>query len=460
MKPPGLYLKKDLVGGLLIFLATFVVFIISPVRTVFDSKYSMLFSEQLLWHGSFSLDRHAFPELKEKDPAEVLVQGENLTYQLVPVGGRLYYFFPPGSSVLSIPYVALMNAIGISAVDQGGTYNPRGESRIEGGLAALLMAGLVVIVFRMGRLLLPFDWSLLIAVSTAFGTQVWSLASRALWTQTWGIFILGLILWLILRTETKKTRLRPVLLATCLSWLYFVRPTFSSSIVVIALYVLIFHRAIFLPFVLTGCGWFGAFIGYSQYHFGDVLPLYYRVTRLRFTNSFWEALPGHLISPSRGLLIYVPVLTFIAYLLVRYRSSSRTKLVVMALSVILIHLIVVSLVAPWQGGHCYGPRLSTDLVPWFALLGMLAVEARLRWRDKNPAQDSVFRIRTELGFAVLLLVCGITLHGIGAVSRGAWLWNVLPTNVDQDSSRLWDWRHPQFLGVPRDSATRGREPAG
>jgi hypothetical protein len=413
----------------------------------------------LLWKHSFSLEPRTFPELQSRKPGQIHQRGIDLPYQLVQVGERSYYFFPPGSAILSMPYVAVANAMGISAIDQNGIYQERGEVRIQKRLAALLMAGLSVIVFLTSRLILSFGWSLLITAATAFGTQIWSTASRAMWTQTWGIFILGFVIWLILRTETKQARLRPVLLATCLSWLYFVRLTFSGSIVAIALYVLIYHRAIFLPFLMTGCVWLAAFIGYSEYHFGRLLPPYYQADRLCFTNSFWEAFPGNLISPSRGLFIYVPVLAFLAYLLVRYRRSCRPRLVVMAVGVVLIHLVAISLVLPWNGGHCYGPRLSTDLVPWFALLGMLAVEARLRWRENNPAQDSLFRVRTEWSFAMLLLVCSVTLNGIGAISLDAWRWNALPTNVDQDSSRVWDWRHPQFLGVPRDSAGRAHEPA-
>jgi hypothetical protein len=285
---------------------------------------------------------------------------------------------------------------------------------MQGGLAPLLMSALSVIIFFTSRLILSFRWSLLITAATAFGTQIWSTASRAVWSQTWGIFILGFVIWLVVRTEAKQAPLRPVLLAMCLSWLYFVRPTFSVSIVAIALYVLIYHRTIFLPFVLTGCIWLAAFIGYSEYHFGQCLPPYYQSYGFRFA-SFWEAFAGSLISPSRGLLIYVPVLAFVAYLSARYRRSWRPRLVVMAVSVVFVHLVLISGLSGWHGGHCYGPRLSTDLVPWLALLGMLAVEARLQWRDRNPAQDSVFRVRTEWSFAVLLLVCSVTLNGIGAI---------------------------------------------
>ena len=437
--------KKDLIGGLLVFLTTFVIFLVSPVRTVFDSKYSMLFSQQLLRHGSFSLDRQTFPELQGRDPGEVLIQGKNLTYHLVSVGGRIYSYFPSGSSVLSIPYVAFMNAIGISAVDQTGTYNPRAEVKMEVGLAALLMAGLAVMVFRTSRLVLPYDWSLLIAIATAFGTQVWSLASRALWMQTWGIFILAFVVWLLLKAEIKQLRYRPVLLATCLSWLYFVRPTFSVSIVAIALFIFLYHRSVFLPFVLTGAFWLAAFIAYSQYHFGRSLPLYYQASRLKF-ESLGEVLAGNVISPSRGLLIYVPVLVFIFYLLWRYRSSLvMPGLVVLGVSVIVVHLIVISSPLPPFGGHCYGPRLSTDLVPWFALLAMLAVKTRLQWREKCPEKDSAFRWRAEWALGTFLLVSSIALNGIGAMSRDAWQWNNLPVNVDDKPERIWDWQHPQFL---------------
>src|SRR2546423_12219416 len=53
--------------------------------------------------------------------------------------GHIYYFFPPGSSLLSLPYVALLNACGVSVANADGTYNQRGETIIQASLAALLM---------------------------------------------------------------------------------------------------------------------------------------------------------------------------------------------------------------------------------------------------------------------------------------------------------------------------------
>src|SRR5436305_1166860 len=136
--------NKDRIWVAIIFLATFVVFRLSPIHTVFDSRYEMLFSQQLLWNHSFSLDSRAFPELQSHQLGQVHRPGADLPYHLVQVGERFYYLFPPGSVILSIPYVAVANAFGISAADENGVYDNRGETRIEAGLAALLMAGFSV----------------------------------------------------------------------------------------------------------------------------------------------------------------------------------------------------------------------------------------------------------------------------------------------------------------------------
>src|ERR1700726_2125606 len=141
-----MYSKKDLIGAAVVFLVTFAVFRASPIHTIFDSRYSIMFSQQLLWKHSFSFEAGAFPELQSRKPGQLHERGKDLPYNLIQVGERFYYFFPPGSVILSMPYAALANAMGISAIDQNGVYNPSGEARIQADLAALLMAGLSVII--------------------------------------------------------------------------------------------------------------------------------------------------------------------------------------------------------------------------------------------------------------------------------------------------------------------------
>ena len=128
------------------------------MHPVIDSRYAMLFSQQLLWNHSFSLEAGMLPV----PPSE---RGGDFPYQLVPVGERFYHFYPPGNDILAMPFVALANAFGVSALDQNGRHDERDERRIQRGLASLLMAILSVSIFFTSRLLLSFRWSLLIAVA-------------------------------------------------------------------------------------------------------------------------------------------------------------------------------------------------------------------------------------------------------------------------------------------------------
>lgn len=434
--------KTDLVVGAAIFIVTLFVFWRSPVPQIADSNYSMLVSESLLHHGSFALDHYAIPGVNSSLPTEP--QPNYNAYQLQVKDGHIYYFFPVGSSVLSVPFVAVMNLVGVSAVDEKGVFDYLGEVRIEVNLAALLMAGLAALFFFTSRLLLPLRWSVLIALGGALGTQVFSTASRGLWSDTWGIFLLGVVIWMLVANERGTRPLNPILLASLLAWTYFVRPTYCIPIIAISVYLLVSYPSLFKRYAITGAAWFVGFILYSRYQFGQMLPDYYQAIRLTF-DSFRVAFAGNLISPSRGLLIFVPVLAFIVYLLVRYaKELPHRRLVVLAVSIIIVHLIVVAGFVPWWGGHCYGPRYTTGLVPWFVLLSILAVKAGLTAQEKYGSKTTL-EWRVECVVGLLLLACSVAINGNGAVNRRTGNWNLRPVNIDERPERVWDWRDPQFL---------------
>ena len=333
-----------------------------------------------------------------------------------------------------------MNLFGISAVSADGTHDEAGEIRIQAGLAPLLMAAFAVIAFYAARLVLPVGWSVIIALGGAFGTPVYSTASRGLWSDTWGILLLEIVLFLLLAQEVGKRRLSPVLLGSLSAWMYIVRPTYSVHILALSGYLLIFHRRLFLRYALTGAIWLAGFVYYSWSHFGTLLPSYYRASRLTF-EVFWTALAGNLISPSRGVLLYVPVLFFVAYLLLRYRQHLvLPRLALLALAVIAGHLFVVSCLQHWWGGVSFGPRFMTGLVPWFILLSILGVQAMLAWREKQGAQLSLRSWRTPLVTGATLLALSCFINARGALSFDAWRWN-----PDKNPSALWNWREPQFL---------------
>ncbi|MEP6922770.1 MAG: hypothetical protein ABI967_16755 [bacterium] len=182
-------LKPATALALAIFAFTLLVFLISHVHQVADSSYSVMLSQGLLDHGSFVLDSYALPRYDPTWHGYYFKNGP--IYQLEVAGGHVYYHFPPGTSILSTPFVAVLNRFGVSAVNADGTYNPLGEAMIEVGLAALLMAILATVFFYTAMLLLPPRWSAVVALGGALGTQVYSTASRALWSDTWGILFWG-----------------------------------------------------------------------------------------------------------------------------------------------------------------------------------------------------------------------------------------------------------------------------
>ena len=300
----------DAILALAIFFVVFQLLAQSPITALGDSKYTLLLTNNLLSKGSFILDGYPIPHKPVVHVGKTELDGD--TYQIEVFDGHLYNYFPPGSAILSTPFVLVGNALGHTIFDGNKVYSESQEAAVQLSIASLLMAILSVTFYFTARLLLPFGWSALIALGGALGTQVWSTASRALWAHTWGIALLGPVLYLLLAQAAGRRKAHPVLLATLLSWTYFVRPTNSLFIIGITVYVVLYHRSMFVAYAATGAGWFVGFAAWSYAHFHKVLPSYYQANRLE-TTHFWEALPGNLISPSRGVLVYVPVTLFVLF---------------------------------------------------------------------------------------------------------------------------------------------------
>ncbi len=432
-------------------------FLLSPMNRVSDSHYSMLLSESLVQHGSFVLDRYFVRPL---DPASYpgYVEDRGLPTHIEVANGHLYYQFPVGSSVLSVPYVALMGFMGISPSQPSqGMYNAEGEVRIERGLAAMLMAIAACLFFLLACQFLPWRWGVALAIVGAVATPVWSTASRAMWNHTWSVLLLSIIALVLVRWEVGK-KTNPYVLATLLSWAFFVRPSNIVVIVVVTAYVLICHHRSGLGYVLTGIAWAGVFAWYSWFHFGSLLPLYMRhhaSNKLHFGRNIWEGLAGVLVSPSRGLVIFIPSVIFVCFLLVAFRKDLlRMRLVWVALTAIGGTVVMYGAYIEWWGGSSYGARYMTDLVPWIVLLATLALASMLRWQAGQPRRS----LRLYLAFGIAVTTLGVVTNAPGALSASASRWNAEGGDVDDYPERLWDWYRPQFLAYllsvpPRASAT-------
>jgi hypothetical protein len=418
--------RADVLIGAGVLLLCFAVFRRAPNRQPGDSRYTMLVAENLLRHHDFALDRYDLP-----DP----------DYRIANAFGHRYYYFPPGSPVLSVPYVALMHLRGHSAIRPDGTYNMAGELNLDARLAAIVMAGFATVVYFMARLLLPISSSLAVTCVAAFGTQVFSTASRSTWSDTWGILLVGISASLLLRSAVRTRSLDVPLLATLEGVAYIVKPTNSIVLVGTVLYIAATNRRNLWPFVLVVAAWLCVLFAYSLLHFHKLLPDYFGPDRLRRMSS--EAFFGNLISPSRGLLVYVPAVIAIGLVLVRYRRTLRFRaLAGLAVFVIAAHLLTLAGFVPWWGGHSYGARLTASLVPWLVTLAILALDAARIARRAPGYRRADLVLRAS---AVVLCVASIGINSVGAFSSESSKWNWSPDDIDHAPRRLWSWRHPQFL---------------
>jgi Dolichyl-phosphate-mannose-protein mannosyltransferase len=409
----------------LIFIGTALVFLVSPVRVLTDSRYSPLVAEAVLQHGSLALD----PWFPRRD---------DLPYQVEHVGGHVYSWYPPGGPVMATPFVGILKLFGLSASRSNGSYDLGQDVVVQALIAALLMAFLAVLFYQTACEILPPTWSGIVALGAALGTQIWTTASRALWGDTFFVLLLGLVIWHLVRQETRQRPVSPTWLATILAWAYFSRPTAIVAVVAVTLYVARYHRGILAAYVATGLGWLAAFLVWSWQTFGSLLPTYYRMGNTFSVRTFGSGLLGILVSPSRGQLVFVPVTLFVAYLLVRYaRSLPLRRLLAPTLIGAFGHLALIAMFPLWHGGHSYGPRYLTPLVPWLVLLAAVGLRALLDRRARTA--------RFELTMGALLLLCSVLVQSRGALARETWIWNAVPDNISLRPERVWNWRDAQPL---------------
>jgi hypothetical protein len=414
----------------LLFVATFAVFVWSPNHQMTDSGYALLVSENLIRHGDLDLARYQ------------LERGRGQNYRLEHLGAHTYYFFPVASSLLSVPYVAVARRLGRSIVDPDGAYATKVEEADEARLAGLLMAAFTVIVFLTARLVLPLGWSVGVALVAAFGTQVYSTASRTLWSDSWSLVLVGGAVYLLLRSMARGEGRRLIWLATLESWAYFARPTSGLSLAATALFLLVLDRRASWKFFATVAFWLAAFVADALARFGAPLPTYFHY---RLAPPSGEALLGTLLSPSRGLLVCVPATLAIILVGLRFRAALRfVPLVLLGSAICVLHWIAISGFDKWWGGHCFGARLATGMVPWLVLLAVLGLDGARRAHAAGTLPPGAAAV---VGLALLLAGLSVAINSVGAISARAVRWSFTPTNVDLDTGRLWSWRHTQLLAA-------------
>jgi hypothetical protein len=357
-------------------------------------------------------------------------------YAVRRYGEHLYDYFPLGNALFAVPFVCICERISawVPGADVGARLLTLPTYHLQALVAVAAVALTAGMIYLISRLYLPVAGALIASFIFAFCTSAWSTASRTLWQHGPSMLMLSIALYVILLAER-----RPPIVALAgfpLAFAYVIRPTNALSVAVLSIYVLLRFRLWGLAHVASLGSLLGLFALHNLRIYGQALPPYYVGTRLGLHPAFVQALAGNLISPSRGLFVFSPVLLFsLVGLVLEIKRAPRRLLTYAVALIILLHWLVISAFPHWWGGWSIGPRMFSDMLPYqlFFLLPVL--------RDL-PALAASWRTRCCLALAFLILWSGLA-HGKSALDPNVQHWNAWPHGAP--AAQLWDWGDIQFL---------------
>lgn len=411
-----------------------------------DPHGTLLTSQSLIQYGTIRLDAFRYHDLtlpekqflyaagiSDTPPPEPIL--EPWLWQINHHRGHFYHYFPVGTALLSTPFAAF-------TIYATGTDLTIAENnwRLQRFLAAFTVAVILMLSYVLSRRFLNTFAAAIISLLFISGTSLISTCGAALWSFNFQIiFILLSLLLLIQIVESdNNTYSKTFVMGICVFTAYLCRPT-TLVFAAVCLIPLLMKRKYSEILIYTACfaACFGLFVLFSYSEYSMFVPPYYDFTRATQNVSLTTALKGVLISPSRGLFIFTP---FLIAILPAGLLSLRHKPVwiLFSLSWITAHLIsLVYGTAHWWGGHAFGPRLMTDIMPAWLCLAVVAI--------------STLKHKLRLYLYAILLITGvwsIAIHTVqGLYNPATYQWNISP-NIDINRHYLNDWRYPQFLATP------------
>jgi hypothetical protein len=259
--------------------------------------------------------------------------------------------------------------------------------------ACCAVAGSAVLLFLAALPFLRRGTAIWLALAYGLGTCAWSTSSQALWQHGPTEFFLALGTFFLMRQD----RPRSAYWVGCSYALAFAcRPTAALAGIAAAIYYLVRDRRAFLRclvgaappallLVAYNLHFFGKAMAFGQ--LGEVVAAVLQIPVEAMVGTAWAAstsdyfhtsllrgIGGSLISPSRGLLVFSPVVIFVFWGLVRvWRDRRFSALRPVGLAALLMCLVVARWHG-WWGGWCYGYRLLMDSVTLMAFLAIPVAE--------------------------------------------------------------------------------------
>lgn len=313
--------------------------------------------------------------------------------------------------------------------------------------AALLAAAAAALLFLTLRAWLPPGQSALLALACGLGTPLWSSASQSLWQHAPDAFFLAAGTLALVRARGRAW-------AWALSGLAFAlaaasRPSSALFGVVVAAWLLARDRRAMLAFaagaapvvatvlasnLLLG----GSALRYAQMGH-DPVALAKTGSKDLWQGRPWVTLPGMLLSPSRGLLVFSPFLLLAVPGAIRaWRRPGWEALRPLSLAAASV-LLLDSFWFDWWGGWSYGPRRLTDLAP---ALTVLAAPA-MAWTWERRGRRAV--LLAGVAWSVALQLLGTVAYDVDGWNGRREGGKVLNVDEPEHRDRLWSLADSQVV---------------
>ncbi len=374
----------------------------------------------ILRQGSFYLDDYPFLHHRK-------------AYWARRIGDHYVSSYPVGAPIAALPWYAAAIVAGTERAEQrSGDL----EKLAAAGTVALSVAALYAALCRVSTRRGAF-W---ITLAYALGTSSLSLSSQALWQHGPSQLALSVAILCLVRAREAEAPWAG-LAGLPLGFAVVCRQTNIALLLPLAVYVALVHRRQILFFAAAAAVPLSFQLWYNAAYLGDAfalqVPLGFRFWRGRAMNT----LPGLLVSPSRGLFVYSPVLVFS---LVGFALAWRKRgdLLVRTLAIgVLLDLAVHARWWVWWGGGCYGPRYLADLTP------VLAVAI-------HPCVGLLERVRAwRIAFGATL-AWSVLAHAAGAYwYNGDWDKKLVGPNAGL-YERLWSWNDNPLLNSFREASAK------
>ena len=358
-----------------------------------------------------------------------------------------YNYFPPGPAVLSIPVVMIFDLFrpGLpSPPSLERDFEMAARSARFIAIASAVLFYAVVFVLS-GRLLL----SLFLSFLFAFATPQLSVHAGGLWSHNASLFFLLCMFLSMLRFRKWS--------GWFLMFAVFSRPTAVLFVLLVFLFLYLKKdRLALLSFAAS------LVVGLLLYFYLPLSDYFSGATftfnQSRYGFSFFEALAGTLVSPNRGLFVFLPFALFSvwgAVLIVRqivkdqfdlhakakeYRSEENNQQLfyLVLVSGVCLNWLVVSLNPNWWFGYSFGPRSFAEHSASLVLLLLPTTDWFRSLQNKRLKLTFIFFFFITIAVSVFIHVCGATEI---ATAR----WNEEPVSVDKVPARSWDVHDLQFL---------------